>query len=86
MRTLRNICLFSVLALFAVMLLLPDAADAADASDRKFVFVGDSYSIVREGDTKPWPELMMEMLGIDSRHALFARKGGYGIAKHTEKC
>lgn len=81
MQTLRKRCLYLFLALFAVALLIPKTADAAAASDRKFVFVGDSYSIVREGVTKPWPELMMEMLGIDSRHALFARKGGYGIAK-----
>ena len=56
-------------------------ADGAEARERKFLFVGDSYAVVREGVNRPWPELFQSLMGIPASESLYARAGGYGFAK-----
>ncbi len=85
----RRLCLLTVRLLIFATVLLSGAllscrsGEAADypVSGRKYVFVGDSYALQRAGCQKPWPELFQEKLGIKPNRVLYARGGGYGIAK-----
>ena len=75
------------LALFVFCLLIPAAkgeAAAYSVEGKKFVFVGDSYATVRKGVKKPWPEIFMEILGIEEDQVYFARHGGYGFVKKDQ--
>ena len=69
------------LMLLALLFVLAGGVTVSAADKRKYVFVGDSYGVVRSGSKYPWPKIFQELLNIRKSQVIDVTKGAHGFAK-----